>query len=97
VAWTWEDWLAFAYCPARFALNTFALPVSAIVTPPGTVLCSDGNISQQLIWRDHDATVCREAHPGPDAFVPVAARPSPALASQPAEESAEEVSDLNNR
>ena len=97
VAWTWEDLLAFGYGPARFVLNTVALPVSAVVTPPGTVLCSDGKISKQLVWRDHDATVCREGHPGPDAFVPVAARPSAALTSQPANESAGPVSDLNNR
>ena len=52
----WEDWVAFPYGISRFTANWLLLPVSAIVTPPCIVMESDGEISQQLVWRDHDAT-----------------------------------------
>jgi hypothetical protein len=58
IAWTWEDYLATFYGPGRFILNTMGLPVSLAVTPPFTVMCSDGKLSQQALGYDHDATPC---------------------------------------
>lgn len=52
-AWTWQDYIGMPYSFGRILLNTMAWPVSAIVTPPGTPMVSDG-----VIGRDHDA------HPG---------------------------------
>lgn len=52
----WEDWVAVPYGISRFTLNWLMLPVSAVVTPPCTVMESDGVISKQLVWYDHDAT-----------------------------------------
>ncbi len=51
----WEDWVAVPYCYARFTLNYLMLPVSAVVTPPCTVMESDGELSEQLLGYDHDA------------------------------------------
>ena len=51
----WEDYAALAYCPWRFLGNAGLLPVSAIVTTPWTILESDGRLSRQLVWMDHDA------------------------------------------
>ena len=51
----WEDFVALPYSPARWALNTLAFPVSLIVTPPWTPMESDGEISKQILGRDHDA------------------------------------------
>jgi len=96
-AWTWQDYAGMLYCPARFALNTAAWPVSAIVTGPGAVLCSDGRISKQLVWRDHDARVCGGGQPGPDSFVPVAARPSGAASSQPVVQPAQAIPDFGTQ
>jgi len=39
--WTWVDALAFGYCPARFFVNTVALPVSAVKQPPGVLVTTD--------------------------------------------------------
>lgn len=60
-AWTVEDYFAFVYDGGRFLLNGMAVPVSMIVTPPWTVMVSDGKVSRQLVWRDHDATRWPEA------------------------------------
>lgn len=49
-AWTWQDYLTMPYGFARFALNTVAFPVSAVVTPPGTPMVSDGRVGNT-----HDA------------------------------------------
>jgi hypothetical protein len=50
------DYLHMAYGPARLLLNAVAWPISAIVTPPGTLLASDGRLSPSIIGRlDHDA------------------------------------------
>jgi hypothetical protein len=57
-AWTAEDYLCVAYGPARFLLNTMAWPVSAVVTPPWTVMCSDGKLSRQALGYDHDVAPC---------------------------------------
>ncbi len=35
-----------------------AFPISAYVTKPGTVMCSDGKLSRQRLNYDHDATPC---------------------------------------
>ena len=57
-AWTLEDYFAIGYGPGRFILNTMAFPISAYVTKPGTVMCSDGKLSRQRLNYDHDATPC---------------------------------------
>lgn len=54
-AWTGEDYLQMFYWRARFLLNGIALPVSAVVTPPWTVMASDGELSRQALGYDHDA------------------------------------------
>jgi len=54
-AWTAEDYLAMPYSFARFILNTTAWPASAVVTPPGTPMISDGKLSRQILGYDHDA------------------------------------------
>lgn len=51
----WEDYVAMAYTPARYHLNYLLLPISAIVTPPWTIMESDGELSKQLLGYDHDA------------------------------------------
>jgi len=84
-AWTWADYVALPYAPGRFLLNTTALPVSAVVTPPGTSMVSDG-----FVGRDHDAEVGRspdptgelsDYHPDPDES---AAETPPTEATEPA-------------
>jgi len=54
-AWTWEDFVFVPYWRARFVLNAVMFPVSAIVTPPWTVMASDGQISKQALGYCHDA------------------------------------------
>ncbi len=61
-AWTWQDYFAMPYSYARFHLNTLAFPVSAIVTPPGTPMVSDGFVEP---CSDHDAK--RGISPDPSA------------------------------
>jgi hypothetical protein len=51
----WEDWVAFPYSYARYTANWLLLPGSMIVTFPWVAHESDGEISQQLVWWDHDA------------------------------------------
>ena len=52
----WVDYLHILYGPGCMALNAAAWPVSAIVTPPGTLMESDGHISKGILWYEHDAT-----------------------------------------
>lgn len=52
----WEDYVAMPYSFARHTVNWMFLPVSAIVTPPWRVMESDGEISEQALGPDHDAT-----------------------------------------
>jgi len=59
--WGWEDYLALAYSPLRAALNTGALPVSMIVTPPWTPMESDGVLSRQIPGYEHDAIPAAQA------------------------------------
>jgi hypothetical protein len=61
----WEDYIAMPYCYSRFTLNWLMLPVSAVVTPPWTLMESDGRISRQALGYDHDAT--RAGHHEPEA------------------------------
>jgi len=49
------DDLAAIYGHARFLLNIVGWPVSAIVTPPGAIMASDGRLSEGLLGYDHDA------------------------------------------
>jgi len=55
-AWTWEDYVAFPYGLGRSLVNTMGLPISAAVTPPFTIMGSDGVLSRQALGCDHDAT-----------------------------------------
>ncbi len=58
-AWTAEDYLAMCYSPGRFLVaNTFFFPLSACVTKPLTIMCSDGRLSRQALGYDHDAIPC---------------------------------------
>lgn len=52
----WEDWVAMPYGYSRYTVNWLFLPVSMVVTPPWTLMESDGRLSQQLLGADHDAT-----------------------------------------
>ncbi len=53
---TFEDHYAFGYCGGRFLVNSVAFPLSMVVTPPWVVHVSDGKLSRQLVWVNHDAT-----------------------------------------
>lgn len=55
-AWTWEDYVAFPYGLGRSLVNTMGWPVSVAMTPPFTVMGSDGVLSRQALGYDHDAT-----------------------------------------
>ncbi len=68
----WEDWVSIPYDISRFTGNWLMLPVSAVVTPPWTVMESDGKLSRQLLGYDHDAAPQGKAG---DA-APTASRPS---------------------
>ncbi len=94
-AWTEEDYLAIAYGPGRFLLNTMAFPISAWMTKPGTVMCSDGRISRQGLGYDHDAAPCPGGTAPPIDILevgtyyeaePVAADEAPTEAPTPVEE-----------
>ena len=54
-AWNWVDYFHLGYGPARELVNIGGWPISAVVTPPGTLMESDGRISKGLVWYDHDA------------------------------------------
>jgi hypothetical protein len=43
--WTGEDYVWMVSSRARFMANLIAWPVSAVVTPPGTPMVSDGRLS----------------------------------------------------
>lgn len=51
----WVDYFDIAYGPARQVLNIVGWPVSAVVTPPGTLMESDGHISRGLWGYDFDS------------------------------------------
>lgn len=54
-AWNWVDYFHMPYGLARQYLNIIGWPVSAAVTPPGTLLDSDTRIDKGLLCHDHDA------------------------------------------
>lgn len=54
-AWNWVDYAYIFGGPARMTVNTMLYPISAIVTPPGTLMESNGRIDKGLIWHEHDA------------------------------------------
>jgi hypothetical protein len=61
-AWNWVDYFHIAYGPGRMIfVNTASWPISAAVTPPGTLMESDGYISKGLLGYDHDAKRCDSA------------------------------------
>jgi len=72
-AWTWEDIVALPYSNGRWLLNTVGWPISAIVTPPGTTMISDGYLSKQALGYDHDAT---RGKPWPVTADPIEAAPT---------------------
>jgi hypothetical protein len=57
-AWTGEDYLWIAYWRARFMVNLFAMPVSAVVNPPWQTMVSDGQRSGCGRGREFDAEPC---------------------------------------
>lgn len=65
----WEDYVALPYGVARFTANWLLLPLSAVVTPPWTEMESDGRLSKQLFFEDHDAArvSARGPRPAPEA------------------------------
>lgn len=77
-AWTYEDYVALPYSNARWLLNTMLWPASAVVTPPGTTMISDGYLSKQLLGYDHDA---ERGKPWPVTVGPVEPEPT----TQPAQ------------
>jgi len=84
----WEDCVALPYCYARFTLNWLMFPVSAVVTPPWTLMASDGRLSRQALGYDHDATraVCHVPQAPPAAGGDAVPQPAPEAAdAQPAE------------
>lgn len=54
-AMNWVDYMHMGYGPGRLFLNTIGWPISAVVTPPGTLMESDGRLSKGLLGYDHDA------------------------------------------
>lgn len=68
-AWTYEDYVQLFYWRGRFLLNTILFPVSVAVTPPWTVMESDGVLSRQALRWDHDAERAKCAEPCPTASV----------------------------
>jgi len=68
-AWTYEDLLYEFYGPGRFIVNGLFLPVSAVVTPPWTVMVSDGRPSREVAGHAHDA-VARGDDGGPPSTAP---------------------------
>lgn len=69
-AWNWVDYSHIGYGPARLVLNTAGWLVSAVVTPPCTLMESNGRLDRNLLDYDHDAkrsdSVTREP---PDANI----------------------------
>jgi hypothetical protein len=76
-AWTYEDYFALPYSWGRFLLNTGAWPVSAIVTPPGTPMVSDGRLSQGILGRNFDDHPVSQSKPRPTADAAAGADQSP--------------------
>jgi hypothetical protein len=54
--WNWVDYLHMGYGPARELLNIGGFPASAIITPPGTLMVSDGHIDKDWSGYNFDDT-----------------------------------------
>jgi hypothetical protein len=59
-AWTWQDYVVMPYSMGRVLLNTVAVPVSMVVTPPWQTMVSDGYVGQGP-YHLHEPSV--ENHP----------------------------------
>lgn len=79
----WEDYVAMPYGLARFTANWLLLPVSAVVTPPWTLMESDGVLSRQALGYDHDAQ--RAPCPCPSDETGSVARRESSASAPPAE------------
>lgn len=66
-AWTHEDYVQLFSWRGRFLINTIAFPVSVVVTPPWTVMESDGVLSRQALGWEHDAERAKCVEPCPTA------------------------------
>jgi hypothetical protein len=88
-AWNWIDYFDLAYGPSREYLNIIGWPVSAIVSPPGTLMASDGRIEkswQGYAFDERRAPVTAEP-PDVASLGPTYAQPESAdAASRPADE-----------
>jgi len=86
-AWNGVDYLDIAYSPARFVLNTVAWPVSAVVTPPGTLMESDGYLSKNLLGQydfdEHRAVSANREPPHMSTVNKNTLLPEPLPADQP--------------
>jgi len=80
----WEDYVAMPYGYARYTLNWLFFPVSAIVTPPWTLMESDGVLSRQALGYDHDAAPAHQAAPPAEEQLEEAAT-APEAAEAPAQ------------
>lgn len=58
--WRCSDIVAAPWTYARHWLNIVAYPVSLVVTPPWTLMESDGQLSKQALGYDHDAARANE-------------------------------------
>lgn len=54
-AWTGEDYRHPFYWRGRFLLNAIFFPVSVVVTPPWTVMASDGHPSRECLGLSYDS------------------------------------------
>jgi hypothetical protein len=61
----WEDVVGTLYSHARYTADYLMIPLSALVTPPWTVMESDGILSRQLLDYDHDAIPMGHEAPPP--------------------------------
>jgi hypothetical protein len=80
----WEDYVALAYGYPRFTLNWLGFPVSIIVTPPWTLMRSDGQLSRQALGYDHDAAPIEKTAPWVQVESGAAAEPPPPAEIKPA-------------
>lgn len=69
--WNWVDYLHMGYGPGRELVNIGGFPASAVVTPPGTLMESDGRLSKGLLGYDHDAKRADSASREPPHVHPV--------------------------
>ncbi len=54
-AWTSEDYWHIFYWRGRFLVNALLFPVKAVITPPGSVMASDGQLGRRAFGELHDA------------------------------------------